>query len=124
ELENGAATEFKGAYDEYTAYKMQTKAAQKAVERVPSPALSTNSEHKESYYRSKEERAQDAKRRTRIKKIEDEIAALEEEDESLNADLASPEVTANFALLTEKCNRLEEIKNKLDELYEEYEMLI
>ena len=124
ELENGAATEFNGAYDEYTAYKMQTKAAQKAVERVPSPALSTNSEHKESYYRSKEERAQDAKRRTRIKKIEDEIAALEEEDESLNADLASPEVTANFALLTEKCNRLEEIKNKLDELYEEYEMLI
>ena len=128
ELEDGAATEFKGSYDEYTAYKMQTKAAQKAtekaIEHATSPTLSTNSEHKESYYRSKEERAQDAKRRTRIKKIEDEIAALEDEDARLNAELALPEVTANFALLTQKCNRLEEIKTKLDSLYEEYETLI
>ena len=124
ELEDGTATEFKGTYDAYTAYKTQAKATQKAVERDSAPTAQQNSEHKESYYRSKEERAQDAKRRTRIKKIEDEIAALEEEDERLNADLANPEVTAIFALLTEKCNRLEEIKNKLEALYEEYETLI
>ncbi|MBE5747405.1 MAG: ABC-F family ATP-binding cassette domain-containing protein [Clostridiales bacterium] len=124
ELEDGTATEFKGTYDEFTAYKMQTKAVQKAIERDTSPTVSQSSEHKESYYRSKEERAQDAKRRTRIKKIEEEIATLEKEDAQLNADLATPEVTANFSLLTEKCNRLEEIKQKLDDLYEEYETLI
>ena len=124
ELEDGNATEFKGSYEEFTSYKMQAKATQKTVERDTSPMQKQNSEHKENYYRSKEERAQDAKRRTRIKKIEDEIASLEEENERLNAELATPEITANFALLTEKCNRLEEIKNKLDELYEEYETLI
>ena len=120
ELENGEATEFTGNYDEYTAFKRSVK--EKAVE-TPSAPVKT-SEHKESYYRTKEERAQDAKRRTRIKRIEDEISALELEDEELNADLTKPEITANFALLTKKCNRLEEIKNRLDELYAEYETLI
>ena len=92
--------------------------------RVPAPSLSKNSEHKESYYRNKEERAADARRRTRIKKIEEEIFALETEDEEINASLADPAVTANFPLLTEKCNRLEEIKKTLDALYAEYETLI
>ncbi|MBQ8394488.1 MAG: ABC-F family ATP-binding cassette domain-containing protein [Clostridia bacterium] len=122
ELENGEATEFTGNYDEYTAFKRTMKEKAQTAAHTAPPVKS--SEHKESYYRTKEERAQDAKRRTRIKKIEDEIAALEAEDESLNADLSAPEVTANFALLTEKCNRLEEIKSLLDELYAEYETLI
>ena len=120
ELENGTATEFKGSYDEYTAYKTAVKAEVKPVERIPTPSQL----QKDEYHRSKEERANEAKRRTRIKKIEEEISSLEEESERLNADLADPAVTANFSLLTEKCNRLEEIKNLIDALYEEYETLI
>ena len=98
--------------------------AKAEAQRVPAPVISKNTEQKDGYYRSKEERAADAKRRTRVKKIEDEIAALEMEDEEINASLSDPEVTGNFALLTEKCNRLEVIKTKLDELYAEYETLI
>ena len=75
-------------------------------------------------YRTKEERAADAKRQTRIKQIEKEIGLLEEEDGKINEELSTPEVAGNFALLTEKCNRLEEVKNQLDKLYEEYETLI
>ncbi|MBQ4053212.1 MAG: ABC transporter, partial [Clostridia bacterium] len=88
------------------------------------PSVSTKSDKAESYYRSKEERAADARRRTRIKKIEEEISALETEDAEINASLTDPAVTANFPLLTEKCNRLEEIKKLLNALYEEYETLI
>ena len=120
ELEDGKATEFAGSYDEYMAYKSTVKAEEKKAEPTPAPTTS----QKDSYYRSKEERAADAKRRTRIKKIEEEISSLEEENERLNEELSTPSVTANFALLTEKCNRLEEIKNLLDELYAEYETLI
>ena len=120
ELEDGKATEYTGSYDEYMAYKSLTKTVEKKVEQIPTPSVS----QKDSYYRSKEERAADAKRRTRIKKIEEEISSLEEESENLNNDLADPSVTANFTLLTQKCNRLEEIKNLLDELYAEYETLI
>ena len=94
------------------------------VERIPAPTISKNSEQKESYHRSKEDRAADARRRTRIKKIEEEIFALETEDEEINTSLSDPSVTGNFQLLTEKCNRLEEIKKTLDALYAEYETLI
>ena len=124
ELEDGNATSFTGDYDEYTAYKNSVKAAKTEAQRIPAPTLSAKNEQKDGYYRSKEERAADAKRRTRIKKIEEEIFALETEDEELNASLSDPEVTGNFTLLTEKCNRLEEIKTKLDALYAEYETLI
>ena len=124
ELDNGQTTLFSGNYDEYTAYKTTQKAQEKIPQPIPTPEISAKSDEKSGYYRSKEERAADAKRRTRIKKIEDEISALEEETETLNLALSDPAVTANFPLLTEKCNRLEEIKNLLDGLYSEYETLI
>ena len=124
ELEDGQARTFVGNYDEYTAKKQALKAAEKARESTPAPTVTPKSERAEGYYRSKEERAADARRRTRIKKIETEISALEEEDAKLNADLANPAVTANFELLNKTCNRIEEIKNSLDKLYEEYETLI
>ena len=121
ELEDGKVTQFSGNYDEFTAYKSTLKTTpsptKNADERAPTQSQS-------SYYRSKEERAQDAKRRNRIKKIEDEISALEAEDASLNESLSTPAVTGDFALLTKTCARLEEIKNKLDELYAEYETLM
>ena len=79
---------------------------------------------KENHYRSKEERAADSRKRERIKKIEAEISTLEEEDAEINLSLSDPEVTADFPLLTKKCNRLEEIKALLDALYAEYETLI
>ncbi|MBQ8429377.1 MAG: ABC-F family ATP-binding cassette domain-containing protein [Clostridia bacterium] len=125
ELENGAITEFTGDYDAFNAHKIAAKEkAKNEAQRVPAPAVCKNTEQKEGYYRSKEERAADARRRTRIKKIEDEIFALETEDEEISASLSDPAVTGNFPLLTEKCNRLEEIKNLLEALYAEYETLI
>ena len=124
ELADGKATEFKGSYEEYNAYKAEQKAV-KAAEvkaevsqiRIPAPTISPS-------YRSKEERVAETKKRLRVKEIETLIGKLEEEEADINAALATPEVSGNFALLTEKCNRLESLKAELDELYEEYETLI
>ncbi len=121
ELENGEATSFTGSYDDYAAQKTAIKAQEKLQS---TPAKSEPSAQKESYYRTKEERAADAKRRTRIKKIEEEISALEEESEELNSSLSDPKITADFARLTGICNRLDEVKTRIDELYEEYETLL
>ena len=121
ELDNNTATSFTGNYDEYTAYK---NALSVQTQRIPAPVVSKNTEKKDGYYRSKEERAADARKRERIRKVETLITNLENEETQINDELALPEVTANFSLLQEKCNRLEEIKTQLETLYEEYETLL
>ena len=118
ELSDGNGQLFDGDYDGFTAYK---NAAKENVQRNPAPVEQTE---KNVYHRTKEDRAADAKRKNRVKKIEEEISSLEEEDALINASLSDPEVTSNFPLLTEKCNRLDEIKTLLDSLYQEYETLI
>lgn len=126
ELKGQTITEFKGSYDEFNAYKSTEKEANKqnTVQRIPVPSVSEKGAQKDGYYRSKEERAADAKRRTRVKKLEEEITALETEEESVNAALSDVAVTADYRLLQEKCRRLEEIKAQLDALYAEYETLL
>ena len=121
ELENQAITEFKGSYEEFQAYKREQKTATAPLTSVTKPVTATS---QTPSYRTKEERALETKKRLRIKQIETEITELEREDEQINLELSTPEVSGNFTLLTEKCNRLEEVKNKLDLLYEEYESLI
>ena len=59
-----------------------------------------------------------------IKQLEEEISALESEESDINAQLALPEIAADYARLSERCKRLEEVKSALDNLYEEYETLI
>ena len=123
ELDEGKAISFTGNYDEYTAFKADLR-AKTEIQRNPAPTILQNSPAKESGYRSKEERAADAQKRTRIKKVEAEISALEAEEALLGEEISSPKVAANFALLTQKCARLEEIKTALETLYAEYEILI
>ncbi len=124
ELENGKGEVFNGSYDEYNAYKTQLKesvaTAEKCVQPIPAPSVSSSTPS----YRSKEERAAQAKQRDRIKQIEKEISALEAENDTISEELSSPQVAGDFTLLTQKCARLEEIKTKLDLLYEEYETFL
>ncbi len=117
ELKDGAASLFAGGYDEYTA----SKAAQKEAEVSPKDAAP---KPRETGYRTKEERAAETKKRLRIKEIETEISALEGEENEINGQLALPEVAGNYALLKEKCERLEEIKRRVDALYAEYDTLL
>ena len=124
ELENGALSVFTGNFDEYTATKAKMKADIFENERIHAPVEREKPQEKSAYYRSKEERAKDAQKRTRIAKIEKDISLLEQEETTINDELCNPAVTSDFALLNEKCARLEKIKTLLDELYGEYETLI
>lgn len=119
ELKDGGVIVFKGSYDEFTAAQKAAAVAEKDARPSPAPVLP-----KDSGYRSKEERTADARRRVRVKEIEKEIAALEAEEAEINAQLADPAVTSDYSLLSEKCRRLEEVKNRSDELYAEYETLL
>ncbi|MFQ9422677.1 MAG: ABC-F family ATP-binding cassette domain-containing protein [Christensenellaceae bacterium] len=121
ELADGKIAEFKGTYEEYNACKAAAKEAKEAEEKAAFPAAP---KPKDGGYRTKEERAAETKKRLRIKQLEEEISALESEESDINAQLALPEIAADYARLSERCKRLEEVKSALDNLYEEYETLI
>lgn len=121
ELADGKIAEFKGTYEEYNACKAAAKEAKEAEEKAALPAAP---KPKDGGYRTKEERAAETKKRLRIKQLEEEISALESEESDINAQLVLPEIAADYARLSERCKRLEEVKADLDNLYEEYETLI
>lgn len=114
-LEHGSMTAFDG---DYAAFLAQRRSASPAPvsERAP------QKEHAAAGYRSKEERAKDAQKRSRIREIETRLSALEEEQAALQESLSScgrdfrraQEITAQLAALSEESDRL----------YEEYGALI
>ncbi len=123
ELEDGTSTLFKGSYDEYTAQKRTLSAQKETEKQIPAPVKQKESPA-QPVYKSKEERKNETKKRIRIQQIETEISVLEEEESVLNAKLTDPSVSSNYSVLSEVCNRLNEVKQALDSLYEEYETLI
>jgi ATP-binding cassette subfamily F protein 3 len=124
ELEDGKIHTYPCGYGEYSVQKREQRALQEQAQKSAKPVPAPSKPAETPAYKSKEERKNEAKRRIRIKELETEIEALEEESEALGEAIATPEVATNFALLTEKCNRLEWVKNRLDELYAEYETLL
>ncbi len=114
-IENRSLTLFDGDYESFLSDRNQ-----KNTEEIPAPTKIKTSET--GGYRSKEERAQEAKRKTRIKEVEKALEQLETEESQLNAQLT--EYAADFSKIQALCKRLEEIHAQTDLLYREYETLI
>ncbi|MDL2325094.1 ATP-binding cassette domain-containing protein [Ruminococcaceae bacterium OttesenSCG-928-A16] len=71
-------------------------------------------------YRSKQQRAQDAQRRTRILEVEKEVARLEEAIEAHNAALAAPENAADYESLAKWSDELKADSTALEAAMEEW----
>ena len=111
-------TAFKGSYDEFnTRKKAQASRAEEAAAAAKKTAQTPS-------YRSKADRAEDARKKARLQEVEISISRTEEEIAALNGEIARPEVASNYKLLTEKCARLDELHALCDGLYKEYETLL
>lgn len=122
EIENGALNVFDGGYTAFNEYKKQKN---EEIKRAQEQEKYTEKQaEKENFYRSKKERAEEAKRKELIKKTEESICALEEREQRLNADLANPLIIADYKKVGEITDELLSIKLQLDTLYKTYESLI
>lgn len=116
ELKPEGMTEYLGNYDYYM---------EKRLEKSGQDSVKTQTETKKSagaidYKMKKEMQAQERKRRSMLKKTEQEIEETELEMEKVNEQLADPQVTSDYQKLIELSGKLEELKTKQEQLYEQW----
>lgn len=116
ELKPEGMTEYLGNYDYYM---------EKRLEKSGQDSGKTHTETKKStgaidYKMKKEMQAQERKRRSMLKKTEQEIEETELEMEKVNEQLADPQVTSDYQKLIELSGKLEELKAKREQLYEQW----
>ncbi len=74
-------------------------------------------------YRSKQQRALEAKQRSRKRELEKLSDELQQELDLLNEEIAREEVYSDFELMQQKCHRMDEIRIMLDETLDELIMI-
>ncbi len=113
-IEDGKLTYFKGNYADFLAAK---RAPSPTAQAAPSPE-----KKKVEGYRTKEERAKEAQKKTRIREIETRLETLEKEEETLNETLAA--CAFDYVKVREISEKIELLRAESDALYAEYEKLI
>ncbi|MCI8889257.1 MAG: ABC-F family ATP-binding cassette domain-containing protein [Hungatella sp.] len=88
-----------------------------------SQETSGQAEGKQDWKAQKEEQAKQRKKQNDLKKAEEEISRLEEQDACLDRQLEEPEVVSDAARLLQIHREKEAIAQKLEELYELWETL-
>ena len=110
---------YNGRYDYYL--EESEKAKQKALDNEPAKE---KAQPTQGGYRSKEQKSIEIQRRQRIKELEMQIEATEEKIKLLEAELSSEEVFSDYVMTAEKCKELEEEKERLSEVSDEWLSMI
>lgn len=76
-------------------------------------------EKNERAYKSKEQRSLEAKRRARVRELETLIEEKQSELDNLQEEITREEVYSNFEVMNKKCTNIEQLKNEIDEMFDE-----
>ena len=114
-LTHVGAVNIDGNYDDYLLFRENSSENEvKAAEKKPVV---------NDYKMRKEKASNERKRKTRISKLEIEIEETENKISVLEAEISTPEISANYEKLLEFTNNLNELRTLLDDMYSEWEML-
>lgn len=122
ELEGKKLNFYEGGYEGYK--KEKERLASLALKEEEAARQKIFEEEREKSYRSKKDRAQEAKLKAEIKAVEADISANESLERELSAKLADPDTAADYVKLAPVLERLNNVQKKLEELYERYGELI
>lgn len=125
DMNSSGAFVYDFGFEEYMENKRKTILENQriALEEKALREKETQKENSARNFRSKAQRAQDAKRKQRIKELEKEIEKLENSISELEKEMALPEVCTNFELMNEKCSEFERLKKLSADYSDEWLML-
>lgn len=122
EIKHDEVNSYEGNFDAYSEavnaarqLKMQSEAEIKRAEEEKA-----YKENKARQYRSKEQRAADARKRNRIRELEKEIEDTEVLIFELENAISDPEIASDYSKMSEKYKELEEAKTALDQKMDEW----
>ena len=117
-IEQGMLHQYKGDYSAYLKAK-----AEQGTEKAAELHLKTESEQKKQYYRGKEQRREDARRRKEYTETETAIHTLESELEQIRSEMAQDSIQNDYQRLQELCAQIEEKQDLLDKAMERWLIL-
>ena len=122
EITANGTESYNGGFDDYMKIKTgREQAAAEAADAAKQEQLRKEyADKKDKAFKTKEQRNIDAKNRQRIRDIEKQMEELQEEQETLEAELTDEKVLADYNLMNEKCMRINEIKELSNELFDEW----
>ncbi|MBQ2581726.1 MAG: ABC-F family ATP-binding cassette domain-containing protein [Ruminococcus sp.] len=122
EIKADEVNSYEGDFDAYAeAVAAQQQALQAAEnEKKQAAAQAAYEQNKQQSHRSKQQRANDAKRRERIRALEKEIEQTEQLIAQLESEIADPAIASDYALINEKCSQLDEARNAIEEKMDEW----
>ena len=112
EIEDGILNQYDCGFKTYIENKRMSRVKIEATPKQEKTGAKT--------YRTKQQRAEDAKRKQRIKDIEQRILCLEEECEEINNKMIIPEIAADYKEMNHLCEELEEKKAEINLLLDEW----
>ncbi|NLZ46924.1 MAG: ATP-binding cassette domain-containing protein [Clostridiales bacterium] len=116
DVEIDGVSNYKGNFDDYLEQKKANRDMQlQSTNTNNVKEVKKESENIQKQYRTKEQRALDAKKKQVIRELEKEIEELENQISEIEKEIALPENTSNYEFISTKCNELEECKNLLEE---------
>ena len=121
ELKADGAVTYQGGFQKWL------EAQQKQPEPEETPAAKTaesgGKPAEKPAYRSKTQRAQQAKMRADLRSLEQQLDKMQEELDTLTAELTDEAVCSDYQLMQEKCQRMEELRVQMDETMEQMILL-
>lgn len=103
---------YDGGYDDYMRLKEEIA--------LPEKQETKPSENETIYYRSKQKKSEDAKRRNRIKALEKEISDIDERLSEIDNEMADPKTCADYEKMSALCEEMEQLKNRQNDLMDEW----
>ena len=120
ELKDGEYRLHEYGFDKYLDVLRDEQAAEKRAAELEKQQKAAQAAKDKSakVYKTKQQRSAEAARKNEIKRIENEIEAMQQQIDTLTEEISHEEVYSDYELMNKKCAEIDELKNKIDEYFD------